>query len=714
MLPQYSSRLKGGLRISLVVATLVVTLLTYGRSWQPVSDFVYDHFLRQHAFVASSDIVVVAIDDHSINELGGWPIQRSIYAELLEALDTPSFKPRAVGINLLFLDPSEFDIALANALARHQSVVPVWFSLSSNDQPEIVLPIEPIDTAAELAHINAVFESDGTVRGIRKHDSGYLHFSLAMQKVTQGESPRIAPLEIPAYRRVHMVDPSIGFQTISMSDVLTPSFPRELFKDKYLLIGITSTTLGDRFATLYSGVHNTNTAGIMLLASALQAALQDEFIENAPNYWVLGLNIILVWLAILSVQFMSPHRSLLFAGVLILVWLAICGYVLMINRRWLDPTPFVASILLFHIFWALFRIEAMGKLIDNATSDLTGNLQEKNVRVDGQIGDFVLQKALQLDKAVRTASSELILLNSVVGRLPDAVAIFSEVNGLLLCNQRFHSLWPESSPQPGIKMQQISSWLGISLESLYLDASSVISIVKPQGGQLEVMVKTSPIDSPQLGRLWVVVLSDLTELRHYQAQRDEALKFLSHDMRTPLASIISLNRQGGSAPAKVEQHAHHLLTMIDDFCMTIHAEAPVYELRQEMLENIMEDVIDRVSDLADRKQIKIQFAPGEAVVFVKANAPLLIRALTNLLHNAVKFSPSGSTVEISFKTSQEVLVTITNWVEMQEKVDLPGFGLGLTFVEKVIARHGGNLKRHTPSSGQAYVEVRLPTDNPTS
>jgi signal transduction histidine kinase len=126
--------------------------------------------------------------------------------------------------------------------------------------------------------------------------------------------------------------------------------------------------------------------------------------------------------------------------------------------------------------------------------------------------------------------------------------------------------------------------------------------------------------------------------------------------------------------------------------------------------------MDRVADLAETKHILLQFEPSESAVFVYANAQLLVRALTNLLQNAVKFAPLHSTVEVTVQDRARdlpagggVTITISNAVDAsyQDK-SLPGFGLGLDFVDKVVAKHGGRIVREIPPHGQARVVLQLP------
>lgn len=716
---RYLYRLQREWRMSAVLCALLIGLLCYSPFWRPAGDLVFDALLRYHGVQPSADVVVITIDDRSITELGGWPVKRSTYVDLLETLATPAYKPRVVGVNLLLIDATEHDTRLAAALAHHAAVLPVGFSDAGDG---VQVPIEPagdLAQAARLAHINAVFERDGSVRGIRQRDAGYLHFALAMVQAALMEAPHTAEAPRSPIRRLHIMDPGTPFTTVSLSDALHPAYPREQFKDKYVLLGVTSPTLGDRFATLYSGTYNSNTPGVLILASAVQAQLHNTFIDMAASGWVLAFNLVALGLMLGSVLYLSPVRALLWSAALMLWWLLLSDYVLASRGWWLDPTPFFAAVLVFHPLWAWRRMQAMANVIYRKSADLSRAMPDSLTAPQARAGEFVVQHALLLDRAVEAASGELSLLHSVIDQMPEAVALFHIEQGMLLCNSRFAALWPQPEPPPqGLRLSALGPWLGVAAERLQHTQSELVSVPRTHGvgGPIEIMLKSSPIDSERLGRLWVLVLSDVTELRQSQAQRDKALQFLSHDMRTPLASILTLNRHGQATGPKIDQHARTLLHMMDDFCMAVQADAPTYQRRAELLDTFVDDAIDRVADLAQTKHIVIQFDPSEAPVFVQANAQLLVRALTNLMQNAVKFAPLHSCVEVSVHNHAAslgpgpgVTVTITNAVDdSYQDTSLPGFGLGLDFVDKVVAKHGGHLVRDIPPHGLARVTLALP------
>ena len=98
--------------LTIAIAIGLLAVLVFGDLARPMGNVLYDHYMRWHGFRASEDIIIVSIDDRSLSELGGWPLQRSQYTQLLESLDDDRFRPKAIGFDLLFIDPTADDAAL--------------------------------------------------------------------------------------------------------------------------------------------------------------------------------------------------------------------------------------------------------------------------------------------------------------------------------------------------------------------------------------------------------------------------------------------------------------------------------------------------------------------------------------------------------------------------------------------------------------------------
>jgi signal transduction histidine kinase len=340
----------------------------------------------------------------------------------------------------------------------------------------------------------------------------------------------------------------------------------------------------------------------------------------------------------------------------------------------------------------------------------------------------VLQHAKLLDHAVASARSELDFLSSIVDEMPEVVLIFDANDELLLSNQKTQQLF-DAELSHGCHLMALTKLLNFpadTFENLINQTENspqqVLIPLATKLGTRDFVLKTASLNAP-LGRsLRLLLLMDITELRQSQKQRDRALQLLSHDMRTPVASILSLLPSQDCSNEKITQHAQSLLQMMDDFILTISSEATQYKVQSESLDNLINDSLEQVADLAHAKNIYLSDESHTSHLFVMANTRLLVRAFVNLLFNAIKFSPSQSTIQIqslhvesSETSSTQVTLVISNLVsavcsEIDITQTLQGFGLGLDFVDTVIHKHQGTIERHIPAHGVATVVITLPCE----
>ena len=150
---QRKARLRREWLLTAAIAFALLGLFVYGSVARPMGNVVYDHFMRLHGFRATQDIVIVAIDDRSLKELGGWPLKRSNYQALLDQLNDERYKPKSIGIDLLFLDPTADDTALAQSIRQHKAVLPLEFKIQDDAKQtyQASPPIGPLADAAFVA-----------------------------------------------------------------------------------------------------------------------------------------------------------------------------------------------------------------------------------------------------------------------------------------------------------------------------------------------------------------------------------------------------------------------------------------------------------------------------------------------------------------------------------------------------------------------------------
>jgi signal transduction histidine kinase len=219
------------------------------------------------------------------------------------------------------------------------------------------------------------------------------------------------------------------------------------------------------------------------------------------------------------------------------------------------------------------------------------------------------------------------------------------------------------------------------------------------------------------------------QLRNLQRQRDDAMRFLSHDMRAPLASILALlnlQRENPSALApeqvqeRIERHAGRALGLADDFTQLVRAQSHSYRFESCNLVDVLLECVDDAWEATRRHGIEIVMSPAPDVAHSRIDRDLVARAITNLLGNALKFSPAGSSIRCAIEPlplEWAVLVQdqgpgideelrahlFEPFARGRSGFHVEGAGLGLAFVKTVAQRHGGRVVLESvPGQGSAF------------
>ena len=222
---------------------------------------------------------------------------------------------------------------------------------------------------------------------------------------------------------------------------------------------------------------------------------------------------------------------------------------------------------------------------------------------------------------------------------------------------------------------------------------------------------------------WLITLVDISDLRSAQTQRDQAMQFISHDIRSPIGSIITLlEMQHGSRASstdgalfeRIEGYAQSSLKLADDFVHLARAQQQSYRNEALDLGLLADQAVSDSWTAAQKQQVQLIFELPENEAMVAGDPGLLYRAAVNLLSNAIKYGqPSDttttSTVECSVIDSHEFwglaihdhgpgmdaasLARLSQPFErLQQHQRMDGVGLGLAFVRTVAQRHGGQLQ----------------------
>lgn len=223
-------------------------------------DYFLQDALYQKERAVSSGIVILAIDDESLELLGKWPWPRDYHGQLLELLDSGS--PKAIGMDVLFLEPGEDDGGMIGSLSR-LSKKPVFASfgrLSSVSERGVIKPeafYQPFDDIrpyVDIAHINTVPDSDGMVRrtvvGMDVGQDGKIEMVDSMAfSVFEKAYGRKADAVVDDWNRMFIrYSAKAGeFEQIPYYMVLTGEVDPEYFRDKIVLVGVTAIGVADDY-----------------------------------------------------------------------------------------------------------------------------------------------------------------------------------------------------------------------------------------------------------------------------------------------------------------------------------------------------------------------------------------------------------------------------------------------------------------------------------
>lgn len=711
---QNSWRLFAAIMFILSLALGVLDALNLDTVLGPFNRMFYDRFTTISVPPARQDVVLIAIDDDSLDQLGraAWP--RAVHARLLDQLTLG--RPKAIGITLDFTEPdAEGDLLLATALARNGRVVlPVFIEQSAAGAAASGPAPMLAHAANRLGHTHLDFDRDGLVRGVflceGKNWPLLQQFALAMLELghdiepdqgAAGTSCAMQASDTPTgltwlHRHrvgIPFIAPLGRLQRAAYADVLDGTVPASFFKDKYVIIGTTAAGLGNGFPTPMAAKNG------LMPGSEVQAAILAALLEHRAIYrsswWEAGLLAALpVIVALLGGLYLSPRLAL--AGTLALApaYLAL-SYWAWTHQYWLPPAAGLLLLSLSYPLWSWLRLEAtlsyMGSELQRFNQENLFSLIP-HIKWQGtpyRDGDYVGQRIGDMQDAAARVRDLQGFSHDILESLPDATLVIDDVGRLVTFNRKAVAMFDalQCKLVHGLRLSLLFDGFSKPLDSLgnaqeWDQLAGAIDAAAQAPVQLE--TRDRSLCEYQLNlavvrhsgggvRGHILVLRDISALRQAERYREETLQFTSHDMRGPQSSILALlalQRQPAHAlpvpelMLRIEKSVQQTLALAEEFVQMSKAQAPAYQLHEFDFSALVSEAVDEMWSLAKARQMVLTLSTPNKMIWVRADHSLLWRAILNLLSNAIKFSPSGSAVEIAVQclpsAPWEVLCSITD------------------------------------------------------
>lgn len=595
------------------------------------------------------DIVIIAIDERSLDALGKWPWRRNIHAELLQTLKNAQAK--AIGLDIFFSEPDkkfpEDDLVLAQAFAQTPNIV-LPIVIDAPYQGARLVESRSMSSLPNLSEgrVNVPLDSDGIARGIALWEAisynnqpvvGLPHFSttvLAAAKLLPKnfpDAPTLNPEKDTLFasqvlradaRKIRFFGPPGYFQQVSYSDVLSGNISPDFFTDKMVLVGATAVGMGDVLATPVSGFSKPM-PGVEFHANALETIRNGQLVNIAPLWLTAFFCALLAMIPLLWLPKLQPFQSLMTIVTYFLLVVMLTILLPIVANIWLPTAPALLMILLAYPIWSWRRLERAHAFLNLELKHLSEDLK--------QFGGTVAEK-----KLVR----------------PD------------LLDDR-------------------------------------IAQVK-RAAQL---------------------------LRNLQKKRNDTLSFISHDLRTPLATALMLLRGEDAVTQKnkVIDMLARANQLAESFLQLSKAEAILpTQFKTLELNGLLQEVTDNLYEVARAKKIQIHLQVEEAPLWVHGDFALLQRTFENLLQNAIKYSLESGRVAVKLvqkNQTAEIQITDVGIGIAQEKIPhlfqkfsrleegthmAAGSGLGLYFVWLTLEKHGGSVSVESVPNESTTFTVRLP------
>jgi CHASE2 domain-containing sensor protein/nitrogen-specific signal transduction histidine kinase len=635
----------------LVALVLVVAHASRQPSGQAVSRLdavLYDLGLALWAKPPRDEVLIVAIDDDSLAQVGRWPWRRPVTALLLERLQAAG--PRVIGVDLLLTEPAVGDERIGAAAAGPAPVVlPIAREADPQGDGAPLLPVPAIGSGRALAHVEFRIDVDGLVRGLYLTEGG---FPAMARRLAFPELPQLATQDAVAgmlrnaawsradYVRIGATDSPV--RQVSAAAVMRGDVPVEVIRDRIVLIGATARGLGDVHATtLYPG--HATVPGVELHAAAVGAMLDGRLIRDAPHGLRLAVSAA-VLLAVLAALYATEPRTGL-ACVAVAMTLSAAAAIAAIGAGWwLAPGALLAVLGLAFPLWSWRRLHA------------------------ASVGLIAQATRLEADAVPDPAAGQRRPIEPIAQRL-----------------QR----------------------------------------LEHAAERITVLNRT---------------LADaLSTLQAAQRDREQMLRFLSHDLRSPHLSILGLLERHPDGPldagaaGEIGRQSRRALELTDGFMHLARAESQPLRDAPHDLADLAIEAADACWARAHAAGLRIDSpAPPDdtPVAPCRCDAGLVRRALVNLLDNALRVAPAGSVITLGLaRDGAGWTLSVSDRgpgiaVADRERIFEPwwrgpqadpssGAGLGLAFVATVAERHGGGVRALAAPENGARIELWLP-DEPLS
>ncbi len=356
-----------------------------------------------------------------------------------------------------------------------------------------------------------------------------------------------------------------------------------------------------------------------------------------------------------------------------------------------------------------------------AAGDLEQRMLSSSDDEVGQLTRDTMEMAGRLHETITSLNAQTARLAGVLNSMADAVLMTDQQGSVTLINPAAQTLLHTTEDDAlGRSFTQVVRQH--ELAAVWREASDVSGpcVELVDSGDRFLQITVSALDDVEPGTR-LAVLQDLTHVRRLEGMRREFVSNISHELRTPLASmraIVDTLAAGAldDPPAaarfvqRMDAEIDALSQMVEELLELSRIESGRVPIRQERIDlvPVLRAATERLLPQAERGRLTVTMHLPPKLPLVLGDGPRLQQVVTNLLHNAIKFTPEGGAIDIEARAmGDRVMVIVSDSgigirPELHDRIferffkadpsrSTPGTGLGLAIVKHIVLAHGGSV-----------------------
>lgn len=370
----------------------------------------------------------------------------------------------------------------------------------------------------------------------------------------------------------------------------------------------------------------------------------------------------------------------------------------------------------------IFRLGLSGYLSPPLKTDDIVDAVESSLKNAHRVGDWlrreVKRTTASLQKRAELSETEHARLEAVFNNIHDSVMILNRDNIIILVNsamcRAFGINEKTAVGKPVLEVIKHPDLLTLLTRADMSDPYQYHEVSFPDGR----------VGNAQLTTIhdvgYALTMHDVTYLREVDRVRSEFVHTVSHDLRSPLTSVIGyselieragpLSEQQRDFVGRIQDSIQHITSLINDLLDLGSIEAGIDKRREFVqLEGILRYTIDMLHGQIKAKHLKIRTDIASALPVLRANPIRLRQVLDNVVGNAIKYSHVNGEIFISIRSEgNQIILQVTDQGPGIPPADQPhifdkfyratnigpdveGSGLGLAIVKNIVENHQGRI-----------------------